>query len=116
MTTTKTESIRGCLPLATERLESLDESLRGRQCLPGDYGYEEARASWSPRIDRVAVAIVRATTPEHAATAVNFAREHGLDLSLQGGDHNTAGHDVGREPARAWSGWACLACSAAPSP
>ena len=66
-------------------------------------------------IERLAVAIVRATTPEDAAAAVNFAREHGLELPLKGGGHDIAGPDVGREPARAWSGWACLACHAAPS-
>jgi FAD/FMN-containing dehydrogenase len=94
MATTKTESIRGRPPIPSERLESLRASLRGQLCLPGDPGYEEARAIWNAMIDRHPLAIVRAAAPEDAVAAVNFAREHGLELSLKGGGHNIAGHAV----------------------
>src|SRR5260370_1108215 len=42
----------GRTTIASERLESLRAGLRGRLCLPGDPGYDEARAIWNGVIDR----------------------------------------------------------------
>lgn len=40
-------------------IEKLENSLRGRLILPGDPGYDEARAVWNGRIDRQLALIVR---------------------------------------------------------
>jgi hypothetical protein len=58
---------------------------------PGDAGYDEARSVHNGLIDKRPAAIVRARTAEHVVEGVNFAREHGLELSVRGGGHNVAG-------------------------
>jgi len=80
--------------LPPEALESLQRALRGRLCLPGDARYDEARSIWNAMIDRHPAAIVRAEVPDDVIAAVNFAREHRLELAVKGGGHNIAGHAV----------------------
>ena len=80
--------------LPPEAFSTLRRGLRGTLCLPGDAGYDDARAIWNAMIDRRPLAIVRAATPDDVVAAVNFARDHGLELAVKGGGHNIAGHAV----------------------
>src|SRR5258705_5664832 len=82
----------GRTTIASERLESLRAGLRGRLCLPGDPGYDEARAIWNGMIDRRPAVIVRAEVADDVVAAVNFARDNGLQLAVKGGGHNIAGN------------------------
>ena len=82
------------ITIRTERLESLRRGLRGRLCLPGDPGYDEARSIWNAMIDRRPAAIVRAEIADDVVAAVNFARENGLELAVKGAGHNIAGNAV----------------------
>ena len=84
----------GRTAIDAERLESLRSALRGRLCLPGDPGYDEARAIWNAMIDRRPAAIIRAEIADDVVAAVNFARENGLMLAVKGGGHNIAGNAV----------------------
>ncbi len=83
--------------LDAEKLEALRGALRGALLLPGDDGYDEARAVWNGMIDRHPPAIVQATGNADVIAAVNFARENGLPVSVKGGGHSAAGTAVSDE-------------------
>src|SRR5262249_32869714 len=75
-------------------IEGFAQGVRGDVLQPGDPGYDEARAIWNGLIDRRPALIVQATGAADVVDAVNFAREHGLLLSIKGGGHNVAGNAV----------------------
>ena len=72
-------------------IEDFKARLRGPVLLPGEPAYEEARALWNAIIDRRPALIARCLGVADVAAGVNFAREHGLTLSIKGGGHNIAG-------------------------
>jgi FAD/FMN-containing dehydrogenase len=74
--------------------QSLRRHLHGRLLQPGDEGYDAARAVWNAMIDRRPALIVRCADAEDVRTAVSFAGEHGLPVSVKGGGHNVAGKAV----------------------
>ena len=78
----------------TGAVETLRAGLRGTALLPGDEGYDEARAVWNAMIDRRPAVIVRCNGVADVIDAVTFARAQGLPVSIRGGAHNVAGHAV----------------------
>lgn len=74
-----------------DRLDTLQQTLRGQLGLPGDPGYEEARTLWNAMIDRRPGLVVRCSGAADVIAAVNFARDHELLLAVRGGGHNIAG-------------------------
>ena len=56
-----------------------------------DAGYNDARRVWNAAIDRRPSAIARCVSPADVAAAVGVARAEGLEISVRGGAHNTAG-------------------------
>ena len=59
---------------------------------PGDTDYDQARAIWNGMIDRHPAGIARCASTSDVVAAVNFARDHGMLLSVRGGGHNAAGN------------------------
>ncbi len=76
-------------------LDQLRSAVEGEVHGPGDTGYDEARTIWNAQIDRRPAVVVMATSTDDVATALAFAREHGLEVSVRGGGHNTGGYAVG---------------------
>src|SRR5918995_3471035 len=81
-------------PLEPEAIEGFVEGVRGAVLRPGDQDYDDARAIWNGLIDRRPALIVRCSGVADVVEAVNFARQHGLLLSIKGGGHNVAGNAV----------------------
>jgi hypothetical protein len=72
-------------------LEELTERLNGAVIRPGDANYDEARALHNAMIDKQPALIVRVADVDDVVAAVNYGREHGLDIAIRGGGHNGAG-------------------------
>ncbi len=72
-------------------VSGLREQLRGDVITPEDTGYDEARAVHNGMIDRRPAVVVRVANAGDIMTAVDFARETGLDLAVRGGGHSAPG-------------------------
>jgi FAD/FMN-containing dehydrogenase len=75
-------------------LDAFGASLRGTLIEPGDASYDEARGVWNGMIDRRPAAIAQCAGTADVIHAVNFAREHGVPVSVRGGGHNVAGSAI----------------------
>jgi FAD/FMN-containing dehydrogenase len=72
-------------------VQGLRAGVRGELILPGDANYEEACKVYNGMIDKRPALIVRGVDVADVILAVNFAREHGLQLAVRGGGHNGPG-------------------------
>ena len=75
-------------------IAELRQGMRGALITPDDPDYDEARAVRNGLIDRRPALIAQPTGTADVVACVNFAREHGLLLSVRGGAHNVAGNAV----------------------
>jgi FAD/FMN-containing dehydrogenase len=76
------------------RIEELRAALGGPVIAPGDEEFEDRRRVWNADIDRRPAAIARCASATDVAAAIGHAREQGLEISVRGGAHNTAGTAV----------------------
>ncbi|MBD0741011.1 FAD-binding oxidoreductase [Streptomyces sp. CBMA152] len=72
-------------------LEAMRTVLRGPVIGPQDAEYNEARTIYNAMIDRRPAAIVRCRDAGDVIDAVDFIRDHGLELAVRGGGHSGAG-------------------------
>ena len=75
-------------------IEQFSTSLRGHLLRPSAEEYDSARRIWNAMIDRKPALIVRCAGAADVVRSVNFARYHGLALSVRGGGHNVSGNAV----------------------
>jgi len=68
--------------------------LRGDLIVPGDPGYEQARAVYNGMIDKYPAAIARCRDVADVIACVRFGGAHGVELTARGGGHNAAGLSV----------------------
>ena len=68
-------------------IRELRRGLSGQLVLRGAAGYDEARTIWNRMIDRRPALIARCAGADDVVSAVRFAREHDLLLSVRGGGH-----------------------------
>ena len=73
----------------------LARQVQGRVLEATDEGFDEARSTSNGRFDRRPSIIVRCRDADDVKTAVDFAREEGLTLSVKGGGHSYAGKTLG---------------------
>jgi FAD/FMN-containing dehydrogenase len=72
-------------------LEDLRGEVRGPVIAGGDPGYDDARKVYNAMHDRKPAVVVRCRDAGDVIAAVNFAREHGGDVSVRGGSHSAPG-------------------------
>jgi FAD/FMN-containing dehydrogenase len=75
-------------------LTTLQDQISGEVLLPGDEGYDQARAVWNAMVDRKPQLIVRCTSPGDVAAALRYGRENDLEIAVRGGGHSVIGHAV----------------------
>ncbi len=75
-------------------LTALQDQIGGGVLLPGDDGYDRARAVWNAMVDRKPRLIVRCTTADDVATAIRYGRENDLEIAVRCGGHSVIGHAV----------------------
>lgn len=73
------------------RVSYLSARFRGRIVQPDDEGYDDARSVYNGMHDRHPALIVQPFDTADVVTAVSFARDHDLLLSIKGGGHSVNG-------------------------
>ncbi len=77
--------------ITREVVDALRPKIRGAVFAPGEPGYDESRALWNAMNDRRPALVVRCLGVADVVAGVQFARAHGLPVSVKGGGHNIAG-------------------------
>ena len=77
-----------------QALWTLKTRLQGELMLPGEDDFEAARSVWNGAYDRHPALIVRCVDAADVMTAINFAREHSLVVSVRSGGHSIVGHST----------------------
>jgi FAD/FMN-containing dehydrogenase len=80
--------------LSQEMIQEFVGRLRGRVFKSSDAGYDDVRRVQNGLIDRRPGLIVQCSGAADVIASVQFARDHGLLLSVRGGGHNVAGNAV----------------------
>ena len=70
--------------VATLQYRELAAVVRGDLIVPGDPGYDEARAVYNGMIDKHPAAIARCRDTTDVITCVRFGRDHGAELAVRG--------------------------------
>jgi FAD/FMN-containing dehydrogenase len=68
-----------------------DAAFQGQCFVPGDDGYDDARAVYNAMIDKRPALVARCTGVADVIDAVNLARERGVPLAVRCGGHSVAG-------------------------
>lgn len=77
--------------LSSSAIAGFRTRLKGDVLLPDDPGYDAARRVWNAMVDKRPALIARCVDADDISTAVRFARESDLAISIRGGGHNVAG-------------------------
>jgi FAD/FMN-containing dehydrogenase len=80
--------------VAPSAVSALRRDLTGDVLLPDEDGYHDARRVWNAMVDRRPAIVVRCADAAAVATAVRFAREHGLEIGVRCGGHSVSGMSV----------------------
>ncbi|MDQ4059226.1 MAG: FAD-binding oxidoreductase [Actinomycetota bacterium] len=84
----------GITDVLDETASSLAGRIDGQLLVPGDSGYDEARAVWNAMVDRRPSYIVRCANAADVRTAVRFARDRRLEIGVRCGGHGVLGPAV----------------------
>lgn len=81
--------------ITSAAVQALQSALAGEVLLSGAGGYDQARAVWNARFDPHPAVMVRCGRVADVVACIEFARQHGLPVSVRGGGHSYAGLSVG---------------------
>jgi FAD/FMN-containing dehydrogenase len=82
------------LSLEQSAVAELKSNLRGVVLSAEDTGYDDARTIWNGMIDRRPAMVARCLGVADVIACVDFARKHGVALSIKSGGHNISGLSV----------------------
>jgi FAD/FMN-containing dehydrogenase len=88
------DSFPAVVALTSNQLAALRRTFRGELLTPGSDGYDAARQVWNLMVDHRPALIARCLGVGDVASAIRFARERGLEISVRGGGHSIVGHAV----------------------
>jgi FAD/FMN-containing dehydrogenase len=74
----------------TSPFREVRERLNGKVCLPDHGRWDDARKAWNLAVDQHPEAVVFPESVDDVIAAVNFARDRGLRVNVQGTGHNAA--------------------------
>ena len=72
----------------------LQRGLDGEIMVPGDDGYDAARAVWNAMVDRRPALVVRCASSADVAAAIDFGRRNDLEIGVRCGGHSVLGISV----------------------
>src|SRR5215207_1200601 len=72
----------------------LQRGLDGEIMVPGDEGYDAARAVWNAMVDRRPALVVRCASSADVAAAIDFGRRNDLEIGVRCGGHSVLGISV----------------------
>ena len=75
-------------------VDRLRRNVDGQVILPGEDGYDSARALWNAMVDRRPAVVVRCASSADVAAAVDFSRSNDLELGIRCGGHSVLGISV----------------------
>ena len=78
----------------TTGLARLETDVRGQVLTAGSEDYDKSRRVFNAMIDRYPAVIVRCVEVADVVHGIEFARQHGLPVSVKGGGHSVAGSAV----------------------
>lgn len=81
-------------PISDRRVAVLNRRLAGDAVHPRHRDYHRERRIWNYMIDRYPAVVVRCATEADVATAIAFAREQAIPLTVRGGGHSVAGYSM----------------------
>src|SRR3984885_12105576 len=76
---------------ASHGIDGLRTVTEGTVIVPGEPDFDDARRVWNAEIDKRPAVIACCDSARDVSAAIGFAREHGLEVAVRGGAHNTAG-------------------------
>jgi FAD/FMN-containing dehydrogenase len=76
---------------ASDKVEAFVSEFKGEALRAGDPEYYSSRAIWNGAIDRKPAVIARCADVHQVASAVRFARDSDLEISVRGGATTTPG-------------------------
>lgn len=94
MSTTITTISGTPMTIDDDRLDELRGTFRGPVLVPGDDGYDDARAAHNALFDRRPGMIVRCSGTADVIDAVGLAATERLLVGVRGGGHSIAGHSA----------------------
>jgi FAD/FMN-containing dehydrogenase len=72
-------------------IDDLRSKLRGPLLLSGDAGFDQCSGVWNGMMARRPAVVIRCLATSDVIAGVEFARTHGLILTVKGGGHNISG-------------------------
>ena len=75
-------------------VEPLRRRVDGQVVLPGEDGYDSARALWNAMVDRRPAVVVRCASSADVAAAIDFSRSNDLEIGVRCGGHSVLGISV----------------------
>jgi FAD/FMN-containing dehydrogenase len=97
MTTHRIAGLHGDVEVTSRDLDDLMTNFDGQLVRAGEEGWDEALLMWNGMVQKVPALVLRPASAPDVATAVTFARERGLLLSIKGAGHNIAGTAIAED-------------------